>query len=298
MFQKIISEFKQFQTEKESFIKQINKVSKEKKESESKISALYDQKPFLSRFFDFRTREEIEKIKKEIYKLESEIQSNQKEIIENFNALSSNIVVSLINEDKESQKVLSELTEKHNHIQSITNALLDVKYCSERTRSSIQTAIQQIQSAKMLETIDMASNNKANSLMSTAYNHTAAQYIGYANSSINVLKTKISVLDDLIDNFKSQKINTVNDITSELYIHNFYTGIVNSFMTLNTLTVAESSLQETYGKVNEIIEKSSKEYDTFFSELNEISNKINIIKLKFENQAKEILVANSIFIKK
>lgn len=296
MFQNMMSEFKQFQTEKESFVKQINKVCKAKKESESKISASYDKKPFLSRFFDFRTREELGNIKKEIYKLESEIQNNQKEVMENLNTLSSNMVSFLINEDKETQKELSELTEKHNQIQSIANAFLDVKYCSERTISSIQVAIQQIQSAKMLETIDMASNNKANSLMSTAYNHTAAQYISYANSSINILKTKMSVLDNLIETFKTQKINTVNDITSELYIHNFYTGILNSFMTLNTLNTAESSLQETYSKVNEIVAQSSKEYDIFFAESNDILNKMNVIKLKFENEVKEILITNSIFV--
>lgn len=289
MFQNMFSEFKQFKKEKESIIKQISKVSKTKKETEKELSLSYDSKPFIRRFFDFNTREKIELIRKEIYKLDHEISDNKNEVSDRFVTLKNNMIAILISQKDEDKNTLFSLEKSYSDIHPIINIIADAHSYGVNAINTIDFAIQNIKSAQMIETVDIASNNKAISLMSSTYNTSAAQHISNANIAINAFKSKIYAVETHVKNFKKNPVSGCSDISFQMFMDSHYSSIVSSFMSLNTLNVAESQLIESKKQIegmanqiyieHEILTKSSADY--------QIS--IKDFKAKFEKEADILL---------
>lgn len=294
MFQNMISEFKQFKKEKESIIRQVSKVSANKKESEKLLCEKYDTKPFISRFFDFQSRNNIESIRKEIYKLDKEIAENKEEISDRYLTLKNNMVVCLISQKEEDKRKLDELEKSIKDINPIIKMVLDAKSSGEHAINFINIAIQQVQSAKMMENIDIASNNKATSLMSSSYNTNAASFISNANIAINGFKSKIYDVEKHIKDFKKNPISGCNDISFQLFVNGYYSSIVSDFMTLNTLTIAESQLNQSKDQIQNMVHKMITEHEVLSLLAGEYDSNISKFRMDFENEANAVLVQENI----
>lgn len=289
MFQNMFSEFKQFKKEKESIIKQISKISKTKKETEKELSSSYDSKPFIRRFFDFNTREKIESIRKEIYKLDHEISDNKNEVSDRFVTLKNNMIAILISQKEENKNTLFSLEKSYNDIHPIINIIADAHSYGVNAINAIDFAIQNIKSAQMIETVDIASNNKAISLMSSTYNTSAAQYISHANIAINAFKSKIHAAETYIKNFKKNPISGCSDISFQMFINSHYSSIVSNLMSLNTLNVAEHQLIESKKQIEGMVNKIYIEHEILTKSSAEYQVSINNFKAKFEKEVDILL---------
>jgi hypothetical protein len=250
MIEKFISNYKEKNKTQVETINSLNSKLETYQKSLNDIVSLYNNKNFLKRVFDFPSRKKIKitkkEIKREISKIENAIANIDKSKNILFFKIKEELLKSNSQKNSELNNKFSVLIKKHDILSSI--------YISGKTAlSHIQSAISSVASAESMETMDMVSNNKGISIMSTSINQTAASSVRNANNYVKKFNNELRNSQLTLKQINHDtNIETV-DLIWDMFFDNGILDSVGSAMSLNALSNTKRELQNLYNEISKIV---------------------------------------------
>lgn len=296
MLTQLIDSFKSFENEKTQEYKESIKIQKDYTIILEKSKEEYSKKNFFKRLFacskekkelrDFTQFLENEKLRSET--LLKEIQSKKKSLFDDT-------VNQFINVDTLSVKKLGIINDRISYIMKIYNTFSKTVKAGERALSEINEALRAIDSAETTETLDLFTNNKAISIMSSFDLDTAKNETREANQYIKKFQEELEYTKMVMKEIEMDTSWGTFDFIIDMSDAGFL-DMFGSLMVLDSLSNAENKLKE----AKKIVEKALNIVKEEFVEISKQKNIEESVKddfmKNFKIKATNYLKENSILI--
>ena len=158
----------------------------------------------------------------------------------------------------------------------------------------IQSAINSISSAETMETMDMVSNNKGISIMSTSGNQSAAASVRNANNYIGKFNEQLKISESTIKQIHHDSNIEIVDFVFDIFFDNGILDTVGSLMSLTALGNTKRELQKSYQVISKIV--NNLDIQCKNSLLNKQNQELLIkdFEKPYEDEVNEIFILNNI----
>lgn len=147
---------------------------------------------------------------------------------------------------------LHTLEVKHKSLLQLRDSVKSIKAYGDRTLQSIQNAIDKIDSAQGMETLDMFTDNKTLSLLSSIENSSASDAVSDARRSINSFLAHIKEHQNRVTQPEFSITIEMIDLAFDFSFGGMY-DMIGSVMSSIALDHAEQRLREAYEDVQDIV---------------------------------------------
>jgi len=283
-----------YKSEKSIQVEIINALQKEVRVQEDSLNEhlkKYSNKNLLKRAFDFKTRKNINIEEKEIKNKKTNIDNifNDIEILKK--SLFLNIKDELIKSNLERH---CELNKELLSFTNIYEVLFSAYNSGKMALGQIQSAINSISSAETMETMDMVSNNKGISIMSTSGNQSAAASVRNANNYIGKFNEQLKISESTIKQIHHDSNIEIVDFVFDIFFDNGILDTVGSLMSLTALGNTKRELQKSYQVISKIV--NNLDIQCKNSLLNKQNQELLIkdFEKPYEDEVNEIFILNNI----
>jgi len=283
-----------YKSEKSIQVEIINALQKEVRVQEDSLNEhlkKYSNKNLLKRAFDFKTRKNINIEEKEIKNKKTNIDNifNDIEILKK--SLFLNIKDELIKSNLERH---CELNKELLSFTNIYEVLFSAYNSGKMALGQIQSAINSISSAETMETMDMVSNNKGISIMSTSGNQSAAASVRNANNYIGKFNEQLKISESTIKQIHHDSNIEIVDFVFDIFFDNGILDTVGSIMSLTALGNTKRELQKSYQVISKIVNNLDVQCKN--SLLNKQNQELLIkdFEKPYEDEVNEIFILNNI----
>lgn len=283
-----------YKSEKSIQVEIINALQKEVRVQEDSLNEhlkKHSNKTLLKRAFDFKTRKNINIEEKEIKNKKTNIDNifNDIEILKK--SLFLNIKDELIKSNLERH---CELNKELLSFTNIYEVLFSAYNSGKMALGQIQSAINSISSAETMETMDMVSNNKGISIMSTSGNQSAAASVRNANNYIGKFNEQLKISESTIKQIHHDSNIEIVDFVFDIFFDNGILDTVGSLMSLTALGNTKRELQKSYQVISKIVNNLDVQCKN--SLLNKQNQELLIkdFEKPYEDEVNEIFILNNI----
>lgn len=283
-----------YKSEKSIQVEIINALQKEVRVQEDSLNEhlkKYSNKNLLKRAFDFKTRKNINIEEKEIKNKKTNIDNIFNDIETLKKSLFLNIKDELIKSNLERH---CELNKELLSFTNIYEVLFSAYNSGKMALGQIQSAINSISSAETMETMDMVSNNKGISIMSTSGNQSAAASVRNANNYIVKFNEQLKISESTIKQIHHDSNIEIVDFVFDIFFDNGILDTVGSLMSLTALGNTKRELQKSYQVILKIV--NNLDVQCKKSLLNKQNQELLIkdFEKPYEDEVNEIFILNNI----
>lgn len=283
-----------YKSEKSIQVEIINALQKKVRVQEDSLNEhlkKYSNKNLLKRAFDFKTRKNINIEEKEIKNKKTNIDNIFNDIETLKKSLFLNIKDELIKSNLERH---CELNKKLLSFTNIYEVLFSAYNSGKMALGQIQSAINSISSAETMETMDMVSNNKGISIMSTSGNQSAAASVRNANNYIVKFNEQLKISESTIKQIHHDSNIEIVDFVFDIFFDNGILDTVGSLMSLTALGNTKRELQKSYQVILKIVNNLDVQCKN--SLLNKQNQELLIkdFEKPYEDEVNEIFILNNI----
>jgi len=283
-----------YKSEKSIQVEIINALQKEVRVQEDSLNEhlkKYSNKNLLKRAFDFKTRKNINIEEKEIKNKKTNIDNIFNDIETLKKSLFLNIKDELIKSNLERH---CELNKELLSFTNIYEVLFSAYNSGKMALGQIQSAINSISSAETMETMDMVSNNKGISIMSTSGNQSAAASVRNANNYIGKFNEQLKISESTIKQIHHDSNIEIVDFVFDIFFDNGILDTVGSLMSLTALGNTKRELQKSYQVISKIV--NNLDIQCKNSLLNKQNQELLIkdFEKPYEDEVNEIFILNNI----
>lgn len=283
-----------YKSEKSIQVEIINALQKEVRVQEDSLNEhlkKYSNKNLLKRAFDFKTRKNINIEEKEIKNKKTNIDNIFNDIETLKKSLFLNIKEELIKSNLERH---CELNKELLSFTNIYEVLFSAYNSGKMALGQIQSAINSISSAETMETMDMVSNNKGISIMSTSGNQSAAASVRNANNYIGKFNEQLKISESTIKQIHHDSNIEIVDFVFDIFFDNGILDTVGSLMSLTALGNTKRELQKSYQVISKIV--NNLDIQCKNSLLNKQNQELLIkdFEKPYEDEVNEIFILNNI----
>lgn len=283
-----------YKSEKSIQVEIINALQKEVRVQEDSLNEhlkKYSNKNLLKRAFDFKTRKNINIEEKEIKNKKTNIDNIFNDIETLKKSLFLNIKEELIKSNLERH---CELNKELLSFTNIYEVLFSAYNSGKMALGQIQSAINSISSAETMETMDMVSNNKGISIMSTSGNQSAAASVRNANNYIVKFNEQLKISESTIKQIHHDSNIEIVDFVFDIFFDNGILDTVGSLMSLTALGNTKRELQKSYQVISKIV--NNLDIQCKNSLLNKQNQELLIkdFEKPYEDEVNEIFILNNI----
>jgi len=283
-----------YKSEKSIQVEIINALQKEVRVQEDSLNEhlkKYSNKNLLKRAFDFKTRKNINIEEKEIKNKKTNIDNIFNDIETLKKSLFLNIKDELIKSNLERH---CELNKELLSFTNIYEVLFSAYNSGKMALGQIQSAINSISSAETMETMDMVSNNKGISIMSTSGNQSAAASVRNANNYIGKFNEQLKISESTIKQIHHDSNIEIVDFVFDIFFDNGILDTVGSLMSLTALGNTKRELQKSYQVISKIVNNLDVQCKN--SLLNKQNQELLIkdFEKPYEDEVNEIFILNNI----
>lgn len=251
----------------------------------------HSNKNLFKRAFDFKTRKNINIEEKEIKNKKTNIDN----ILNDIETLKKSLFLNI--KDELIKSNLERHCELHKELFSFTNiyeVLFSAYNSGKMALGQIQSAINSISSAETMETMDMVSNNKGISIMSTSGNQSAAASVRNANNYIGKFNEQLKISESTIKQIHHDSNIEIVDFVFDIFFDNGILDTVGSLMSLTALGNTKRELQKSYQVISKIVNNLDVQCKN--SLLNKQNQELLIkdFEKPYEDEVNEIFILNSI----
>lgn len=278
MLAKMIDDFKKFETE------QLEEHKKSKDIQQNYSLILEKAKDEFSNVGFFKRLFASGEKRKEIKNLAAFIQGEQeksKKLIASINSrkikLYDETVNQFINEKDEAVKDLKIINDRITSINKIYNTFATTVKAGDFAISEINDALSAVDSAQSTETLDLFTNNKAISLMSSMNNSSARSESAAAAHAVKKFKKELEYTKVVVGEMELDTTWGTFDFVVDMMSDGGFLDTFGSFMALSALNDAENNLKEAKKEITKVLNSVKHE----FAEITKQKNHEDSVKVEF-----------------
>lgn len=295
MLEQMIDDFKKFENERTSEYEKSKEIQKNYSLILEQAKTEFAQIGFFKRVFaSGDKRDEIKKLADFITSEKERSRQTVTSIVNKKIKLYDETVNQFINENESSVKELKTINDRISYISKIYNTFAKTVKAGDFAISEINDAISAVDSAQSTETLDLFTNNKAISLMSSMSNSSARDESAAAAHAVKKFKKELEYTKVVIGEMELDTSWGTFDFVVDMMSDGGFLDTFGSFMALSALNDTEENLKEAKREVSKVLESVKKEFSEITKQKDHEDNvKVEFLK-NYKIKAKMYLKENGI----
>jgi len=295
MLSDLINNFKDFEKTKKEEIVKTNAQLTEYEVILIDFTKEYKAINFFKRLFSFTKRKQLKEIKNFIKRQEALMQDYQREIDVKRNTLKNNYINQLIMSDDTHHTKYEAINERVQLATDVYNTIHKAKKAGDNVLTEIDEALSAIDSASTMETIDMFTNNKGISLLSSMSTSDAKSQVDDVSPAIEKFKKELEYTYLKVNEVQLDSTWATLDLIFDMADVGFM-DVFSSFMVLDSLNNTESKLKDVQKTIKKVMETVNKDYSEIKGQLQDEQKIKDVFLESIQIKAKMELNASGISI--
>jgi ACT domain-containing protein len=295
MLAKMLDDFKKFENEQTLEYEKSKEIQKNYSLILEQAKAEFAKIGFFKRLFaSGDKRDEIKNLSDFITKEKEKARQTVTSIANRKLNLYEETVNQFINENESSVKELKTINDRISYISKIYNTFAKTVKAGDFAISEIKDAISAVDSAQSTETLDLFTNNKAISLMSSMSNSSARDESASAAHAVKKFKKELEYTKVVIGEMELDTSWGTFDFVVDMMSDGGFLDTFGSFMALSALNDAEENLKEAKREVSKVLDGVKKEFSEITKQKDHEDNVKSEFLKNYRIKAKMYLKENGI----